>query len=1624
MLAGPEFLRCETGEPVDDLLVGTAGEGFAFAQVKHHVDLSTDPTSEFASAIDQFVRQYVACWEATGAANPWQRPLDPRKDRLLLVTSPSSSAAVKEHLPAALTRLRSLAPGQRVEDAAVNANERGALQVTLDHVQRSWQAAFGKRPTADEVRDLLSLLRISVLDVDREGQAEREAKDLLRSGALQDTARGDAAWATLVQACANFAQNRSGASLSELQTILLNAGIDLRASPDYRADIERLQRYTQQTAAVLANLSRIVVGRTVVKVHRRATQTLRQFAKEESLIVVGEPGAGKSGVLYDLVSTLRGEGRDVILLAADRIAAGSLSELRNELGLEHDLVEDLENWPGRQCAFLVVDALDAARADPAARAIRELVALVGARTSRWRVVASIRKFDLRYSSELQELFRAERFADVPEEFRSSEFAPLAHIFVPLFSPEELAEVEAQSPDLKALLASAPHELRELLRVPFNLRLLAGLLGEGVAAPDLFSIRTQLELLDKYWRHRVIRSDRYGDAREAILMRACDGMARARMLHINRTKLADPSGSTALNDLLSSQVLVESQPSPDATPDRYILAFSHHVLFDYAASRLLLRGETATIVDRLVHDPELALVIRPSFLMHYRHLWFTTSDRQPFWALVFQINLSPATSEISKLIGPSVAAELANDLAELGPLRSALESSEDPTRGAAEAAFQHLVGALLASSPSDRPLAGQGAGPWCDLVERVTRSLRLSTAYPVSSLLSTLCVHPELLLPEQRVAAGAAARQVLEFAWAHTPRDAWLVIQSLQAVCRTFESDPALSARLLRRTLVQEHITEFGFEEMPWLAREAKRLITLDADLVESVYRAAFGYRETSDATVRLGGRIFSLVSTRKQDYGMVLYELAQIFPNFLDTAPEHATRAVIAALEAYVAFEHPPHGEENPEMQFDFQGQSAKFKGDYSSIWDSGLSAAHAEAIQMLETFTRYVEELTAQVDRADQVRKLVRVIVVENRLAVLWRRLLQLGARFPSALGREILPLATAMPILISYDTTREIGNYIGGIFPLLTPTERERVERSILSIPQSVGTERQEYGERIRNRLLGCIPAELLVSSEARALIAELQATNAIPSNEPAVRFSGVTAGSYGEAEYLRESGVPVDAEVNKRIRDLERPVAEFADKHLNSVPGLKEVNASLPALRALRDALTDAETQGVHPNQRNYAWGKLAEACERLTKIEDLSCEEEGGSFARDVLLRASTNPDPQPNSEIDSHFDKSPSWGCPAARIDAAKGLPQLARQPSCAIPEVLQTIERLSEDPVPAVRFQVAVRLVSLYHTAQELMWSIAERLCRREASRSVLLGLLNHTLGQLAGSHPDRVVELANEVLSRTRDDADAEDVRQSCIMIFTGLYVWRDHLVCRDAIFNIVADTDTNSAVAQHIVFSLRDAVTHGPANPPNPHLNAIRHRALDLVRRILRAGLDTLRNTEERNSGVAFISWPEADQERAKRLVRLIDGVGQELYFASGAFDSRRQEGSDGRRALTDDERKRFYREAGEILDDLVDVGLPSLAHHVLKTLESFVHFDPRGVFLRVGSVVRAGVKGGYQCESLAVDLVVGIVERYLAEYRPLLQQDDECRKVLMELLDTFVKAGWPSARRLVYRLDEIFR
>src|ERR1700733_4010603 len=78
-------LRCETGEPLADILLGFEDGGLGFVEVKRSIQLIP---ARMMPVVSNLIKQLLVSEQGTsGGKFPWRRQLDPNRDRLLLVTS-------------------------------------------------------------------------------------------------------------------------------------------------------------------------------------------------------------------------------------------------------------------------------------------------------------------------------------------------------------------------------------------------------------------------------------------------------------------------------------------------------------------------------------------------------------------------------------------------------------------------------------------------------------------------------------------------------------------------------------------------------------------------------------------------------------------------------------------------------------------------------------------------------------------------------------------------------------------------------------------------------------------------------------------------------------------------------------------------------------------------------------------------------------------------------------------------------------------------------------------------------------------------------------------------------------------------------------------------------------------------------------------------------------------------------------------------------------------------------------------------------------------------------------------------------------------------------------------------
>ncbi|MDQ5987912.1 MAG: hypothetical protein CSYNP_03660 [Syntrophus sp. SKADARSKE-3] len=504
-------LRFETEAPVDDILVEADG-GWIFIQAKSSLTLSVALQSDLAKTANQFVRQWLACSTGSGALG-WDRPLQLDRDRFVLAVGPKASRTLSVDLAQGLAAL------QRSGSAPLPKSKATAVKKFHELLGRAWKASTGRVATIEEVRAISNLVTIVIFDFD--GADRRTATEIL-SQVVDTPSLLSMTFSTIAQYCQELMKERTGFDITELRRALVARGVRLVAPPNYRTDVESLREYSDRIGTQLADYETINVAGTQVHVERQCTSAVINAAHASSLLLVGEPGAGKSAVINACVAKLKAEGRDVLELAADLVTAKTFPELKLELNLLNPLRDVLLNWPGDQPALLFIDALDATRVGENEAVFRALIAdVLSFETRKWHVIASIRSFDLRLGEQFRRLFKG-----VPpnEELADPAFSNVAHIRIPPWTNTEFGELQRNAPPLAQAIDAGGQRLSELALVPFNTRLLADLISGGLEPIAFGEIQSQVQLLRLYWCKRV---EKHGTGAELCVQAAVKQMIDSR-----------------------------------------------------------------------------------------------------------------------------------------------------------------------------------------------------------------------------------------------------------------------------------------------------------------------------------------------------------------------------------------------------------------------------------------------------------------------------------------------------------------------------------------------------------------------------------------------------------------------------------------------------------------------------------------------------------------------------------------------------------------------------------------------------------------------------------------------------------------------------------------------------------------------------------------------------------------------------------------------------------------------------------------------------------------------------------------------------------------------------------------
>jgi hypothetical protein len=879
-------------------------------------------------------------------------------------------------------------------------------------------------------------------------------------------------------------------------------------------------------------------------------------------------------------------------------------------------------------------------------------------------------------------------------------------------------------------------------------------------------------------------------------------------------------------------------------------------------------------------------------------------------------------------------------------------------------------------------------------------MRTSLAYGLSAMARAALKDEDAITPDQLTDLGTAARAMFEAAWDAEHHDHRLMRNAIFAVTQTFDSDPDASEQLLRRLLAPDRVEEYGYEDIPDLAHELSPLHARAPAFCADVYATAFSRDEDSNETTVMTTGVLGLTSNRGQDWRGARYALAHDYPGFLEQSPEAAVDALVAVRTASVERRGYARFVDAAPQLVNVDGKRTAF------LHDAGmheLAMAQEDESTILSAFAERLGTLAT--DAPEDAVALVNMILDRQAPAAVWRRMFSVGAEHPDATVGVLSRLCAAPEVLQAGDLSPDVAHFLAAAYHLLTEDQRRAIEDVIVAM------DNEGRSEQHRSLLLASLPDALIATDAARALRVGVDVADALRTESDE---DGWSSRPFDERAALRDQGVDVDSDESTQLDALLVPVKEFADEHLNDVPTADVAHAITPALIALHDVVKESAAHELH--QRS-AWEHLARAAREISRQSKLDCGDETRAVVLAILLAAAERPDPAPHEDDAAHFDRAESWGGHASRAEAAEGLMRLASK-ACDDAGATDAIARLAGDPSAVVRYHAARAVSILANGYPDLAWELIDQLATDDSIivREALLGAISY----LWYANKARVGATTKAIYENAGEQEKSLKLRITALKLLSQAYVSDGDKDARSVLNECIAQIPEDAEAARLLIMPLRDIVTAGAVDGSEPDVDARRRRAVGLIDQLLTAALDG-QDAIEQKEPRRMDEWSEERLEQWKANAQLIDTINMEVFFASGAHRDNNVPEGEHMPTLA---QERFYDEAGSLADRLAAVGHPRVAHHLLETLEFFIDVDPRGVFLRIGATIHGGQKWGYQYDNLAGDLFVRIVERYLAEHRSLLQKDAECSAALVDILDIFVRAGWQSARRLTYGLDEIYR
>jgi hypothetical protein len=1321
-------------------------------------------------------------------------------------------------------------------------------------------------------------------------------------------------------------------------------------------------------------------------------QHLKEFALNRNGLVVGFPGIGKSYSLLALMHQLNTKNIPCLILPIDKLNAESDDELSVELGLKENFISYLhsKSSPTTKC-IIIFDAFDAARSSPSQTYFFSLIKrLINKMGKNWNVIVSSRIYDAKKSITLQELFPSQKEEKLNLNYQHKDIH-CRHFYI-----NELSDIEVQIAvesitDAPRLFEDLNNNLKILLKNPFNLWLIEKIVQNNQNRSELGNISSEIQLLDLFWAYRI-KNGSLSDSREILLTKICRRMIDQHSLNVRKEDVFDNSVNEVWIDLLSKQILEESQNSQR-------ILFSHNILFDYAVSVLILEDSADLLVRFILQDRSRMILLRPSFDYFFTRLFITNPNR--FWNIFWGIIYHPSASNVRifRLIPITIIAKKATTIEILFPLIEKVGTDEVLSNSVIVDFFQVI-----------NTLEIQSDDLWLGFLELLSQKLNKQISWQFAIMLKTIIDRSKFPEENGRIQLiGKISRNFFTWIWiSRSGKDKFFFDKlgsnlGAYLIVNTYETNIPESRKIIEKILeLPKTEKDFPLEYYIQISFNIEKIFICDPEFGKTIYITFFEYPEMSTEVTHFGTPVLPFRSTRKQDYGACTYSLIQKISKFLDAFPVPATETIIICVNTWQLSQL----DKKIKSNFSFRGGEATYIKDYSNFWDE--NPHFDEEIELADKLFEYIQRFDNDIEHLKIFNDLLDVFRDKVLIAFFWRRLLVTASSNPKFFYNYIFELCISKPILTNNETHYVVSDFIENAISIFDKNQILAIEKAVANLGiKDVRNDNEIKLQEIKNRLIARIPGEVLQTLEGKKL-KKIQETESMVSSKYSVNVeTPVQTKILSPEEILKLMGVDLSKEEHQPFIQYFNQINSFISEWQNKTPSKEAISKILPELNDLFNIIqgskiTDAPLIKV-------SWTKFSEGVACVSKGID-NPEREGYAFCKNALIICSKHQYPEYNPEYDDHFD-SPAWS-PAPRNSAAEGLCWFAALTKD--PEIISRIEELCFDKVPSVRYLAISRLFKISVADPEDFWRIIKRVAENEwfpiIQDSICLNIRNFVKDDITNS---------KQVLETLflKCNTQKEFPRRLISLIVAITFVFDDSWG-QEKLNIFLKNPIEYSEALKNSTFEVVQLIKPGYLGSEK-NIKAV-ERSLGWLKIAITSSIQAISKNPE------FLNPKSDGLPKLQNLYSVVDEIITRIYFSADIPDMARNKQS----KITDESRDKYFKTIKPLIIHLLNecehysLSInPRTAYYFVQLMNGLLNYDPKTILEMTSRMVKLSENTGYNFDPLGKDEIVKLCENVFSNYRFILLEEAAMNDMLY-LLDTFVVAGWQEPLRLIWKLDEIYR